>query len=61
VSFTLKIISRIKKELCIDSKRIYVTGYSNGAFMSYELALRHPELFAAIAPNAGSVHLGYYE
>merc|ERR1712224_468235 len=37
----------------IDPTRVYATGGSNGAFMSYRLACEAPELFAAIAPVAG--------
>jgi len=29
--------------------------------MTYELALEHPEIFAAAVPVAGSVHPGWYE
>ncbi len=37
----------------IDKKRIYITGLSNGGFMSYRMAMDHSDLVAAIAPFAG--------
>lgn len=38
----------------IDPARVYVMGFSNGAFMSYRLACEIPEMLAAIAPAAGA-------
>ena len=37
----------------VDKKRIYVTGLSNGGFMSYRMAMDHADLITAIAPFAG--------
>lgn len=39
----------------IDRDRVYATGMSNGAMMTYQLAAAHPEWFAAIAPVAGTI------
>jgi len=38
----------------IDPRRIYVTGHSNGGFMSYRMACDHADLVAAIASLAGA-------
>ena len=38
-----------------DPQRIFVTGISNGAMMSYRLAIEIPEKIAAIAPVAGAL------
>jgi polyhydroxybutyrate depolymerase len=38
----------------VDDTRVYSTGISNGALMSYRLACEMPERIAAIAPVAGS-------
>jgi polyhydroxybutyrate depolymerase len=40
--------------LNVDTRRIYASGYSNGAFMAYRLACEMPELITAIAPLAGA-------
>jgi len=39
--------------LCIDERRIYVSGYSNGAFMASAIACVYANRVAAIAPVAG--------
>ncbi len=38
----------------IDPDRVYLTGLSMGGFGSFDLAIRHPDLFAAIAPICGA-------
>ncbi len=55
VGFAMALIQKIQSETCIDSKRIYTTGMSNGAFMTYALGCEHADVFAAIAPVAGKV------
>ena len=41
------------KEYSIDKKKVYVTGLSNGGFMSYRMAQDHADLITAIVPIAG--------
>lgn len=41
--------------LCVDRTRVYATGFSNGAMMSYRLACEASDVFAAIASVAGSL------
>jgi polyhydroxybutyrate depolymerase len=55
VGFAMALIAQLRGQTCIDAKRIYTTGMSNGAFMSYRLGCEHAETFAAIAPVAGKV------
>ncbi|MDY6821925.1 MAG: PHB depolymerase family esterase [Deferribacterota bacterium] len=55
VGFISTLISYFIKELNIDSKRVYVTGMSNGAMMSYRLACELAEKIAAVAPVAGNM------
>lgn len=50
VDFYLALIRYIKAKYPIDSTRVYLSGFSNGAGMSQVMAMLHPELFAAIAP-----------
>lgn len=40
----------------IDTTRIYVTGISNGGFGTWQVAMDHPDMFAAIAPLCGGVN-----
>jgi polyhydroxybutyrate depolymerase len=52
---SVALVNQVKSEACIDPKRIYTTGFSAGAFLSYALGCEHAELFAAIAPVGGKV------
>jgi predicted esterase len=46
-------IEDIEKDYRIDSRRIFLTGFSSGAVMTYYLGLNYPQQFCAIAPFAG--------
>ncbi len=59
VGFISALIDHLIKEFNIDSKRIYVTGASNGAIMSYRLACELPEKITAIAPVIGLISEGF--
>ena len=52
-----KLILKIIKENNIDSNRIYLTGLSSGGWGTWNLALLHPEIFAAIVPISSYVDL----
>lgn len=54
VAFITAVVARIKELVPIDDTRVYATGMSNGAMMSYRLAC-DTKLFAAIAPVAGTL------
>ena len=47
------LIESLLKAQPIDRRRIYLTGFSMGGFGTWELAVRRPELFAAVAPICG--------
>lgn len=49
------ILAEVAKHVNVDFKRVYATGLSNGAYMSYRLACDAADLFAAVAPGAGAV------
>jgi polyhydroxybutyrate depolymerase len=55
VGFTRALVEDLARRVPIDRARIYATGLSNGAMMSYRLAVEAPDLIAAIAPIAGSM------
>jgi polyhydroxybutyrate depolymerase len=55
VGFISALIDKHTEEYNIDSKRVYVTGMSNGALMSYRLAGELSEKITAIAPVAGNI------
>jgi len=54
VAFLGALIDKLKREYSVDSKRVYVTGISNGGMMSYRLACEAAEKIAAIAPVEGA-------
>ena len=53
VGFARAIVEYMQEHACIDSRRIYSTGMSNGGRMSYRLGCEAADVFAAIAPVAG--------
>jgi predicted peptidase len=46
-------LKRTIRENPVDEKRVYLTGLSLGGFGSWNLAARHPDGFAAVAPICG--------
>ena len=55
VGFISALIDHLINKLNINPKRIYITGMSNGAIMSYRLACELTEKITAIAPVAGNM------
>ena len=55
VGFLAALVASLSKELGVDPKRVFATGFSNGAAMVYRLACERPELVAAIAPVSGAL------
>jgi polyhydroxybutyrate depolymerase len=53
LAFVRQILSDLGTILMVDPKRIYATGFSNGAMFSYRLACEMSDTFAAIAPVSG--------
>lgn len=43
----------IKEKYNIDESRIYLTGMSLGGFGTFSLAIKYPEIFAAVSPFCG--------
>lgn len=57
VRFALDILDRLERDLCVDTRRVYSTGMSNGAVMTTILACRAPDRFAAFGPVAAIIWL----
>ncbi|MEU8901519.1 PHB depolymerase family esterase [Nocardia sp. NPDC048505] len=53
VGFITRVVERMTEYWKADPKRVYATGISNGADMSFKLAVEVPGTFAAIAPVSG--------
>ena len=55
VGFIRTLIEKLQTTLVINSSRIYITGLSWGAIMTYRLGAELSDIVAAIAPVAGSI------
>jgi polyhydroxybutyrate depolymerase len=53
IGFLGALVDRMRHDLCIDGRRVFVTGFSNGAGMSATLACDRSDMFAAAAPVSG--------
>jgi polyhydroxybutyrate depolymerase len=47
------ILDQVEAQLCVDTARVYVAGFSNGAAMTSVVACQHAHRIAAVAPIAG--------
>jgi polyhydroxybutyrate depolymerase len=57
VGFVRDLVTKLESDYCIDPKRVFATGLSNGAMLSYRLACEASDVFAAVAPVAGAVQV----
>jgi polyhydroxybutyrate depolymerase len=55
VALMRAIFAEVGTHVNIDLRRVYATGLSNGAYMSYRLACEASDLFVAVAPSAGAI------
>src|SRR5262249_28509332 len=53
VGFLNAVLDDVSRRFPVDPRRVYATGFSNGAGMVFRLAAASSERFAAIAPVAG--------
>ncbi|MBK7645463.1 MAG: prolyl oligopeptidase family serine peptidase [Planctomycetes bacterium] len=53
----LEALRWMRRHYDVDEHRIYATGISRGGHLAWDLALRHPDLFAALAPQIGGPRL----
>lgn len=49
----IRVIELAKKALSVDPDRVYLTGDSMGGWGTWNVGMRHPDLFAALAPIFG--------
>ncbi|MBI1987501.1 MAG: hypothetical protein HYS70_04050 [Nitrospinae bacterium] len=55
IRVVLAVINEVRSIYRINPKGIFLTGVSDGGTFSYEVGLRNPAVFAAIAPVAGGL------
>jgi polyhydroxybutyrate depolymerase len=56
VGFVRALVDTLAREYRVDRKRVYATGLSNGAMLTYRLACEAADVFAAVAPVAGALN-----
>lgn len=55
VGFIAAMLDDLGRRYTIDARRVYVSGFSNGASMAFRLGAALPDRIAAIAPVAGAL------
>jgi polyhydroxybutyrate depolymerase len=58
VGFLVGLVGKLHNDYNIGPGHVFVTGMSNGGFMSNRLACERADVFAAIAPVAGTLGVG---
>jgi len=53
LAFVGQLLDQVDATLCVDDRRVFVTGLSNGAFMTSAVACQYSDRVAAAAPVAG--------
>ena len=61
ISFFEQLLAFAKSELCLEERRIYLAGFSTGAFLTYGLACRFPDAIAGAAAVAGGLGRPFYK
>lgn len=56
VGFVRALVSQLEAKVAIDRQRIFAAGLSNGALLSQRLACEAADIFAAVAPVAGTLN-----
>jgi polyhydroxybutyrate depolymerase len=49
------LIERLRVEYHIDERRVFLVGFSNGAFMTHRFVAEHPDMIAGIAAISGTI------
>lgn len=55
VGFVNALLDKLEQDACVDTKRVFATGLSNGGFISHRLGCELSDRIAAIAPVAGTL------
>lgn len=55
VQFIRDMVTQIEKDYCVDPKRIFASGFSNGGMLSHRLACEFSERIAAIGAVSGTM------
>lgn len=58
VGFLVALVGKLQSDFAIPAGHVFATGLSNGGFMSNRLACERADVFAAVAPIAGTLGAG---
>ena len=58
VDFLRALLDQLERERCIDRRRVYATGFSNGGFLASLLGCQLADRLAAVAAVSGALDLG---
>ena len=50
----MQVLQRVRQQYKIDESRIYLMGHSMGGIGTWKIAPKYPDIWAAIAPIAGT-------
>jgi len=53
--FARELVKDVTSKVCVDEKRIYTTGFSNGGMISQAMACKMADIFAAAAPMGSTL------
>lgn len=53
VGFVIELVNLLVREHGLDHRRVFLSGFSNGASLAFRVAAEHPAMITAIAPVAG--------
>lgn len=56
IAFTKAMLSSIESSYCVDTARIFSTGFSYGGMMSFAVGCEMSDVFRAIAPMSGALY-----
>lgn len=60
LKFWSDVLVHVENNLCVDTTRVFVAGFSFGAMFSYALSLEHPERIRAVA-NYAPANYNFYQ
>ncbi|WP_441290293.1 RICIN domain-containing protein [Sorangium sp. KYC3313] len=58
IAFARAMVDSLKADLCVDTSRVFSTGWSFGGMMSNAIGCDMPDVFRAIAPMSGALYSG---
>jgi len=56
IAFTKQMLSTVESSYCVDTTRIFSTGFSYGGMMSFAVGCEMSNVFRAIAPMSGALY-----